>query len=163
MPVATSALFELIDALLAKFRADATLTGTTYNVLINDGPILTDASRPNILYVGAQPSDQTGAIPDGEFAQTWGELGARARYETMSVACELWCRDGSTDIAAQRATAKTLLAAIESALRMDFTLSIGRLHWCEIRAGQLIQQQTNRGATVAVPFTIAAKARLASQ
>lgn len=163
MAVATSALFELVDALLAKFRADATLTGTTYNVQIIDGPILTDVSRPNILFVGGQPSDQTGSQPDGDFTQAWGELGARARYETLSVACELMVRTGATDMAAMRLTARTLLAAIESALRTDFTLSISRLMWCEVHSGQLIQEQTTKGATVAVPFVIAAKARLASQ
>lgn len=161
MAVATSALFEFVDALLAKFRADATLTANS--VLVNDGPILADASRHNILYVGAQPSDEQGAQPDGQFTQTWGELGARARYEAMTVACELWVRDGSTDLPTFRTLARTLLAAVESALRTDFALSIGRLMWCEVQSGQLRQIQTKQGVTVAVSFLVAAKARLASQ
>lgn len=161
MAVATSALFELIDALLTKLRADSTLTSN--NVLVNDGPVLTDVSRPNILFVGAQPSDEQGTQSDGEFEQAWGELGARARYETMTVACELWVRDGSTDMSTRRTLARTLLAAVEAAVRTDFTLSIARMMWCEIKSGQLRQIQTKQGGTVAVPFIVAAKARLASQ
>lgn len=161
MAVATSAVFELIDALIAKFSADATLTANS--VKIYDGPPLGDLSEANILFVGAQPSDQTGTIPDATLTQTWGELGARARFEDLSVACELVVRDGNTDLQALRATAKTLLAAVESALRTDFTLSIGRLLWCAVTAGQVVQEQTNKGAAIAVPFTVAGRARLPSQ
>jgi hypothetical protein len=163
MAVSTSAVFELIDALLVTFRADATLSGATYNVLVIDGPPLTDLSRNNILFVGAQPSDASGSLPDGTFAQNWAEIGARARYEISTVSCELWCRAGDTDLATRRATARILFAAIESALRTNFTQGISRVAWCEIQAGSVLQENTNKGSTVAVPFTIAAKARLASQ
>jgi hypothetical protein len=163
MAVSTSALWEFLTALLAKFRADPTITGATYNVLIIDGPTLLDESRPNILFVGGSPTDKDMQTPDGTFDQVWGELGARARYEDLSVSCELWVRDGSTDLAARRATAQALLAAIEAALRVDFTLGVGRLMWCEVNAGSLFQMQAKTGSGVKVPFTITAKARLASQ
>jgi hypothetical protein len=163
MAVTTSALWDFITALLAKFRADATLTNSTYNVLVVDGPLLQDASRPNMLFVGGTPGDKDMGTPDGTFSQRWGELGARARYEDLTVACELWCRAGDTDLSARRATAQTLLSAIESAVRTDFTLSIARLIACEVQAGQMFQGQTQQGSTLRLPFTIAARARLASQ
>lgn len=161
MPVATSAVFELIDALLAKFRANATLTANSVQIV--DGPPLEDLSSQNILFVGAQPSDETGASPDATFVQSWGELGARARYEDQTVVCELWVRDGGTNMAALRSTARTLLAAVEADLRTDFALSIGRLMWCHITSGQVMQIQTNKGATIAVPFVVTGRGRLASQ
>ena len=163
MAVSTSALWDLITALLAKFRADTTIA-TTYSTLVVDGPLLLNAAPPNILFVGGTPGDKDMGLPDGVMDQQWGELGARARYEVLSVSCELWCRGGGTDLSVNRATAQAILAAIESALRIDYTLGLGaRLMWCEVRGGQLFQGQTQQGATVRVPFTIAAKARLASQ
>lgn len=162
MAVATSALWELVAALLAKFRADATIA-TTYNVLVVDGPLLLDAARDNMLFVGGTPGDKDMGTPDGTFAQRWGELGARARYEDLTVACELWSRAGDNDLSARRATAQAILAAVESALRTDFTLSIARLIAVEVQSGQLFQGQTQQGGTIRLPFTIAARARLASQ
>lgn len=160
MAVVTSAVFDLIDGLLTKFRADATLTANAVDVI--DGPPLTDLSAGNILFVGAQPSDQTGAEPDATLQQTWGEMGARSRYEDLTVTCELWVRDGNTDLAALRQVTHTLLAAIETALRTDFSLSIGQLMWCHIVAADIRQIQTQKGATIAVPFTIAGRAALRS-
>lgn len=159
MAVTTSASFDFIAALLAKFHADTTLIAT-YNVLVIDGPPLTDLSRPNILFVGAQPS---GEGSGASFAQRWGEMGTRSKYELISADCEFWVRDGSTDLSTLRATAKALLAAVESALRTDFTLSVAALQWCSVASGDVIQQQTTTGASIAVPFTITAQARLASQ
>lgn len=163
MAVATSALWDFITALLAKVRGDATIA-TTYNTLVVDGPLLLEASRPNTLFVGGQPLDTDMQTADGTFDQRWGELGARARYEDLAVVCELWVRAGGTDLSAQRVTAQAILAAIESALRTDFTLGLGaRLMWCEVKAGALFQGQTQQGATVRLQFTITARARLASQ
>jgi hypothetical protein len=161
MAVQTSALWDFITALLAKLSADTTLAAN--NVLVIDGPLLLDASRPNILFVGGSPSDKDMLVPDGTFEQAWGELGARARYENLTVTCELWVRAGDTDLSARRATTQTILAAVEAALRTDLTLSVGRLMWCEVRTGQLYQGQSQQGASLRLPFTIAARARLASQ
>lgn len=161
MAVATTVVFELITALLAKTRANATLTAN--NVLVIDGGILTDVSRPNILFVGAQPSDEQGTTADATFEQHWGELGARARQETVTVACELWVRDGSSDLAARRTKVQELLAAIETDLRTDFSLGITRLLWCHIGSADLRQAQTDQGSFAAVPFVVAGRARLASQ
>jgi hypothetical protein len=163
MTVSTSALWDFITALLAKFRADATIA-TTYNTLVIDGPTLLNEAPPNILFVGGTPGDKDMGLADGSFAQQWGELGARARYEDLSVSCELWCRGGGTDLSVNRATAAAILAAIESALRIDFTLGLAaRLMWCEVQGGQLFQGQTQQGSTVRLPFTITARVRLASQ
>ena len=71
-------------------------------------------------------------------------------------------RDGNTDMSLRRADAKAILAAVDQALRSDFALSVGRLQWCEVQSGSFIQEQTDKGASVAVPFIVAAKARLAS-
>jgi hypothetical protein len=165
MAVATTAVFAFIDALLAKVRANATLAADPYNLLVVDGPPLSNLGPPNILFVGASPSDEQGINPDATFSQAWGELGARAKYEDLTVICELWVRTGDTDLSARRATAKAILAAVESDLRTDFTLSIARLMWCTLQAGSLaqIQSRTPPGSVIKLPFTVAAKARLASQ
>src|SRR6266498_6014890 len=40
MAVATSTWFELVTALIAKLRANATITGATYQTVVTDGPLL---------------------------------------------------------------------------------------------------------------------------
>lgn len=164
MTVVTSAVFDLIDALVTKFRADPTLTDPAYAVGVIDGPPLTDLSANNILFVGAQPTaDQAGTgISSATFSQDWGELGARRRDEDLTVACELVVRDGNSDMVTLRQVAHTLLSAVETALRTDFTLSIGQLMWCHIVSAEVKQGQTTRGATISVSFVIAGRAVLRS-
>lgn len=162
MAFTTTTWWDLVTALLATMRANTTIV-TTYNTLVNDGPLLTDASRPNILFVGAQPSQAGEGGPDGAIAQSWGELGARARYEDLSVACELVVRAGDTSMASRRATAKAILAAVESDLRTNVSLSVTGLLWCHITDAEFVQEQTNNGSTVLVRFTVTGRARLASQ
>lgn len=166
MAVATSAWFDIVTGLLALFRGDATLAAN--NVVIVDGPILLDASQPNILIVGGSSdpdlNDNPHGVPAGDFAQRWGEIGNRARYEQTTVLCELVVRAGSTDLSATRATAQALLSQVESLLRTSATLSVARLMWAEVLSGQVTQIQAQTGGTaVVVPFVIAARARLASQ
>lgn len=162
MTVATTAWFDLVNALIAKFRADPTIA-TTYGTYVNDGPIPTDPSQSNIIFVGARPSGTDAGNQSGAFSQTWGELGGRARYEDVTVACELVVRGGSEDLSVRRADAQAILAAVESALRIDFTLSIGRLLWCHVTSGEVSQELTPTTATVMISFTVAGRARLASQ
>lgn len=161
MAVSTTSLWETITALLTLFNADTTLSSN--KVLVLDGPVLLNAAPANTLFVGATPPDDNGFSVAGDVQQVWGELGARAKYEEVSVHCELWVRDGSTDLSARRATAQTLMAAIETALRLNFTLSITRVYSAQVSAMEMHQAQTQTGSTVNVRFTIAVKARLASQ
>jgi hypothetical protein len=158
--MATSAVWEVLDALVALFAADATLAAAGVRVV--DGPPTTDLSPPNLLFVGSAPSDPNDDSPDASFSQSWGELGARAKYEDLIVRCELWVRSGSQDMAARRDTAKALLDAIEAALRTNYTLAVGRLLWIHLAAAEIrqIQTQAPTGSTVAVSFTLAGRARL---
>lgn len=162
MAVSTSVWFDLLDALVAKCTANTTIT-TTYNTLVLDGPPLSDLYRQNTLIIGAQPSDTDPGTSAGDFTQRWGELGARARYEDVNVACELAVRDGNADLPTRRATAEAILAAIESDLRTDFTLGIPRLLWCHVTSAQFRQQRIQTASAVIVTFTVTGRARLASQ
>jgi hypothetical protein len=162
MAVATSVWWDLVTALLAAVRADATLGAAPCRIM--DGPILLDASSPVTLIIGGTALGDDGEPPSGTIDQRWGEVGARARYEDTSVVCELVVRDGSVDLSGRRATAQTYLAALETLLRTGFTLGVGRLMWAEISSAQIRQRQVNTGGSaVSVIFTITARARLASQ
>lgn len=161
MAVTTSALWDVITQLLVIFRANATLTAN--NVLVIDGPITTNDAIVNTLLVGGTADDEQGDQDHAEFTQAWGELGARARYEDLNVICQLWVNDGGTDLAARRATAKTILAAVETDLRTNFTINVANLLWAHVTSAQLGQIQTEQGSAVRVTFTITARARLASQ
>jgi hypothetical protein len=164
MTVVTTAWFDLVEGLLAKFRADATIA-TTYGTDVRDGPLKSNEvqDRPNFLFVGTQPSDTEAGDAAGTVNQTWGELGARAKYEDLTVPCELVCQAGDTSLTQRRTDAKAILAAVESALRTDFTLSVAQLLWCHMSAGTPQQKQTPNGSALVIPFTITGRARLASQ
>src|SRR6266511_3377610 len=148
MAVATSTWFELVTALIAKLRANATITGATYKTVVTDGPVLAGGDRPNLLFVGAQPSNADWGDAAGDFTQTWGELGARARYEDVTVLCELVVQAGESRLERRRT---------------DVTLSIGRLLWCHISAAAFRQRQDANGCALIVAFTVTGRARLASQ
>ncbi len=163
MAVATSTWFELVTALIAKLRANATITGATYKTVVTDGPVLAGGDRPNLLFVGAQPSNADWGDAAGSFEQSWGELGARARYEDVTVLCELVVQAGESRLERRRTDAQVLLAAVESDLRTDFTLSIGRLLWCHVTAAAFRQRQDANGSALIVAFTVTGRARLASQ
>ncbi len=156
--MATSALWDLLDALVATFRTDPTLTAA--NVAVFDGPPITDLSAGNLLFVGAAPNDADDSAPDAVASQQWGELGARAKYEDLQLRCELWVVSGSVDMPARRQAAKTLLDAVENALRADFTLGVGHLLWIHLAGLEVRQMQTQGGSSVAATFTLAARARL---
>lgn len=153
MTIATSTVWPVITALLAAFRADPTLSGSTYNVLVVDGPLLLDASRSNILFVGGQPSDPDMISPDATVEQDIATM-SKARDETLTVACELWVRAGDTDLSARRATAQAILAAVEGAIRPADTLGVTGVIFADLRAAQLYQEQSRNGSSLKVPFTI---------
>ena len=161
MAVTTSAVWDVITQLLVLFRASSVLAAN--NVLVVDGPILTDNSRPNMLLVGGTASDPLSDQAHADFAQAFGELGNRARYEELGITCELWVTDGSTDLATRRTTAKTLLAEIESLLRTNYGLTVAALLWAHITSAQIRQIQNDNGSAVVVTFVISARARLATQ
>src|SRR6266511_2142428 len=143
--------------------AVATSTGATYQTVVTDGPLLAGGDRPNLLFVGAQPANADWGDAAGDFTQTWGELGARARYEDVTVLCELVVQAGESRLERRRTDAQVLLAAVESDLRTDFTLSIGRLLWCHVSAAAFRQRQDANGSALIVAFTVTGRARLASQ
>src|SRR6266545_3842662 len=109
MAVATSTWFELVTALIAKLRANATITGATYKTVVTDGPVLAGGDRPNLLFVGAQPSNADWGDAAGSFEQSWGELGARARYEDVTVLCELVVQAGESRLERCRTNTQTPL------------------------------------------------------
>jgi len=145
--VATSAVPDVIDALVAAFDA---VVETVY-----DGPQVTKSYPKQFVAVGWD-GEEGGGGEAATFSQRWGPLGARRREEDGTITCAAVAWSGDTKTPAvrnRREEAFALLAACENALRADPPLG-ATVRWGEVAGGSLIQEQTGEGVRVRVPFTV---------
>lgn len=149
--MATSTIPAAISGLLATLRPSPGLTG----VIVYDGPPMT-AEQSDWVAVGFDPIDLTTSV---DASQVPASLGNRAREESYQIACSLASWSGDEDMAARRARALDLFAAVEAALRTDITLG-GAVRTAQIASYSLTQEQTTQGASVGVRFRVACSARL---
>ncbi len=159
----TSLVPSVIDALVAAFKASATLGQATPPVAIYDGPELTKASSKLHLWVGIDDPDGQGLASSAESNQSFPGLGTRQRDELGLIYCAAEAWSGSTAVKSGRDSAYAIVHAIETILRTDATLA-GALTtvagWGEIDAIQLRQGQAEQGFVARVSFTIKYKARI---
>lgn len=150
----TSAVFDLIDALVERFTS-----ALEVNVL--DGYGLTD-DPGDFLMVGVEDPDSDRAT-SAESKQEWHGVGNRARLEEGTVTCIAMSWNGDADLSAARAAAKATTAAVEDHLRSDPNLggTVPGLTWTGYGTRtELIQLQATDGACVMCVFEVAFKARL---
>ncbi|MFE0875353.1 hypothetical protein ACFW4X_10795 [Streptomyces smyrnaeus] len=155
--MATSRAGAAIDALLSILRAAPALA----DVAVVDGPPTQNLTKGKRLYVGWSPASDQAA----DITQSFASAGARRRDEDFSIACYLEVRSGDTDMAAKRASAFTLLAAVEDVLRAtdsapEAPTLDGTVLWSQLTAAGLDQDQTQNGALAGIPFTVTCRARI---
>ena len=123
---------------------------------VYDGPPQQDgASNPDAVFIGFQ----TGQLDAVTFTRDWATMGAVRSEEHYDVLCELQTFSGDTDIASRRARAFVLLDAIAAAITTDRTLA-GAVRLASISTGNVQPEQTDRGCTVTVPFSVSCVARI---
>ncbi|MFE2941038.1 hypothetical protein ACFXKG_18535 [Streptomyces sp. NPDC059255] len=153
----TSAVPAAIAALLDICRNAPGLDGVT----VVDGPPTVDMSDADLVAVGWAPGGDGGA----ELVQDFAYAGARSRDEDFSVTFWVESWSGDDDIAARRARAFELLAAIETAIRATGpnpeapTLG-GAVLWAHLTRAQLQQIATDQGARVGITGTVTCRARI---
>lgn len=155
--MATSKVPAAIDALVSILRAASGLSGVT----VIDGPPVGDQADTEYVYVGWQP-DSDNAV---EFAQDFNATGARTRDEEFSILCTVDTWDGGDDVAARRARAFALLAALEDAIRATVAAPTAptlnnTVLWAHLTSGSLQQANTEKGVRARIPVAVTCRARI---
>ncbi|MGW4050798.1 hypothetical protein ACWENA_08190 [Streptomyces sp. NPDC004779] len=153
----TSRVPAAVDALLAILRAAPGLA----DVMVLDGPPVTNLSGTERLYIGHQP----GGGPAVTLAQEFAGAGARTRDEAFAITCyaEVW--SGDTDMQVHRLRVFELVGEVETALRASNAATMaptldGTVLWAHVTAGDLAQEQSSSGARAGVVFTVTCQARI---
>ncbi|QIJ62550.1 hypothetical protein [Streptomyces sp. JB150] len=156
--MATSRIPAAIEALVTRWTA--ALPG----VLVLDGPTTGDLTKvQDLVFVGWQPNTENGLAV--EMQQDFAHIGGHTRDERFDVLCYLEAWTGDFDINARRARAFELFAACENDLRASGGNPSapnlgGAVLFSGITQGSLLQQQTDRGATVGIAFRVTCQARI---
>src|SRR5690349_19808709 len=130
--MATTALFDVIDALLAMAREiwPQDTPDQDIDVLVIDGNGVTD-DPSNFLMIGVDAVDDTGDSEaySGESRQDWANATFTARDEWGDVNCIAlgWNGDGDQQLA--RNEVRTITDQLENALRANPTLGLPTLLW----------------------------------
>lgn len=154
-----SNLPDLIDWLVGKCRADATLTAAAVEVF--DGPIRVEEPLPAALWIGlddmeaARNGDPTSP---GTSVVTWAALGRRARNEEATLYGVAAAWTGDDDFSPLRATTKTIIDAVELIVR-DGTDAPAVFPSAPMTATWQ-QLSFNGGIQVLMPFEITYTARI---
>jgi hypothetical protein len=151
--VATTALPQVINAILTAFNASAGLTG----VRIFDGPEI-DASYPGDFIAVGHDGSEDGEVSVSNVTQSFEQLGNLKQFEDGTVDCWLATWDGGTSLSDRRARVATLLSAVDTAIRDDVSLG-GACIYSSLSNHQMSYIQANNGVAISVTFTIDYRAR----
>ena len=153
--MSVSALPTFIGAVVSALKNDTNLTA----VRVFDG-IEIDQSYPgDAIAIGHDGSTEGDDITTASARQEYIQLGAKRKFEDGQVSCALWSWDGTTDLAARRTRAYSILGEIETVIRNDVSFG-GIVLYSGLETHQLNYRQTNAGAAVVITFTITYRARI---
>ena len=154
--MAVSAVFDLIDALVAQLPA-----AMPPGVQVFDGFPDTDATPAQFVVIGVPDPTDESAATSASSQQQWGPIGNRARDEEGDVFCVANVTNGDGSASAARASLKAILTAVESLLRTDPTLGVPTLLWTSYGTStDLMQDQDDLGALAMLTFSIHYRARI---
>lgn len=151
--MATEAAEGLIDAMVAAFKASASLADVT----IYDGPEI-DSSDPLIWLAVGHDGTEDGEVVAVNMKNEYKALGAKSMFEEGYVNCVLDVWNGDTNISALRTQARTYMSAIDTVIRTDPSFG-GVVMWSGLDSQTLSYAQTGQGAEVKIVFTVYYKAR----
>lgn len=144
-----SALDDVLTALVATFQA---AVGTT--VPVYDGLPATASADLAFVVVGDDGDPTGGDTAAGTVTQQRGVDRIDGRTtETGDVTCALICQTGDDDLPGLRSTSRTLMAALETAIRADRTLG-GVVIRSNVDTVDLWQTRNANGSAVRRVFTV---------
>jgi len=151
--MATSAAEGFIDAMVAAFKAAASLSA----VRIFDGPEI-DSSDPSIWLAVGHDGTEDGEVVAFNAKNEYKQLGAKSMFEEGYVNCVLDVWNGDTNISSLRTQARQYISAVDTVIRADPSFS-GTVLFSGLDSQTLSYNQTTSGAEVKIVFTIYYKAR----
>lgn len=157
--MATSAVFDLIDALVPALRT------ALPSVTVYDGWGNSDEAAGDFVMIGIEDADVEGAAFSADARQEWATAGsAGTRDETGEITCLALSWNGNSGEAGARqarASLKATTAAVENVLRANPSLGVDGVLWTGYGSStQLTQDQSDGGAMALVVFRIAFRARI---
>lgn len=153
--MATSAVFAVIDALVALFNANKP-TG----VVVFDGPDIQSSAALEAIIVGYSGDDVPGDYRSAREEQEWATIGAVSKNARGSVSCCIHVQQGGSDVKTLRDRSKVVLDTCENALRNDVDLTGGSILFTGLESVDLRQQTTDAGVIVRIVFTVSYRARI---
>lgn len=152
--VATTAPAAL-TALVTLLKAATDPTAIT----IIDGP--TDGAETDAYLCVGWDGETTAGVRSTQDPAAMRGPGNHSRKEDYDVLCYLNVHTGDSDITTPRTTAFAFLAAVETLLRANTTLS-GALNsggWAQLSEWEMRQGSSGAGLAIEIPFAIKCKAR----
>ena len=145
---------DVLDALVAAWKADATLTAYGTRLLVSDGPPITDRSHEIELWVGA-----TGLQPDETVVsgtQVFETINAADdQGEILNISCAIWVAQGTNDIATARRTAIDVFnAAIGAVQGSALGLGAEVYNATSVNSWELRQGQWTSGVGAVLAFVV---------
>lgn len=163
--MSTSAVPAVVNYLVGVFRAANTIGAAPSPVPVYDGPTAMEPGQSNTaLYVGVDDpgidtpsSSPTGALSIWE----WGQLGARSRWELITIPLTALAIDAGGDVQAARTACSGLYAAVDALIVPgDLTLGGLALYITGMGGATLKQGQYTSGAVAWWTFPIECKVRI---
>lgn len=149
----TTALPNLIDAVVTALKAASSLSGVT----IYDG-IEIDSSDPTSWISVGHDGSEDGEVVAANVRNEYKALGAKSMFEDGTLNCTLSAWTGETNLSVCRNSAYTLLNAIDTVIRIDPSFG-GVVLYSGLENHSPTYLQTNQGAAVQINFTIFYRAR----
>lgn len=164
--MATSAIPDALDGLLALCNANTGTGESLEGVTVYDGPPIENPSEELSLYIGhdEERGRAAGDIYGVEGTQEFMAMGGD-RKEAFAIRCAASARSGDTNIKVERDRAFAVMGAVENLIRLhvsgsDITLG-GSVLVSSISGDiKLMQLQTVNGAFAKVTFYVQCLARI---
>lgn len=145
---------DVLDALAAAWRADATLTAYGSRLVITDGPPVTDRTHEIELWVGATGLEPDEAVVSGGQAFVT-QNAADDIDETLNIACAIWVANGTNDIpTARRLAIDVFNAAVTAVQGSDLGLGDEVYDATAVVSWQLRQGQWTSGVGAVLAFVV---------
>jgi hypothetical protein len=142
----STSLRPALDRLVQLAQSAESLVGVT----VRDGPSLESDTDLRVLYIGWSGGDTD---TDAETQVGAEGLDGNPDREASVIRCTAFVRNGDADIPTTRADAYDIVSGLGAALDTDRTLG-GTVMRASIGSHTLTQQQTSRGANVAISFEV---------
>lgn len=151
--MATTALPNLLNAIVTQFKAAPSLSG----IKIYDG-IEIDSSDPTRWIAVGHDGTEDGEVTAANVRNEYKALGAKSMFEDGTINCTLSSWSGDTNLATLRSSAYSMLDAVDTAIRLDPSFG-GTCMYSGLESHVPVYIQTNQGGAVQINFTISYRAK----